>query len=1245
MRTLSLGLVCLLAAAGCPDFSREAVPDNPPVVDAGDDQLVASGVEVLLQAIGEDADGDAFTFEWSQVAGLPVVLEADAETGVASFTAPDASTVIVLSVAGRETAYPDVVGEPDLLRIVVEHNLPPVADAGAFLETPNGVPVRLAGNAIDPDGDAIASWSWTLVSGPPGAQLDSLLTDTDTRTPLFSPTLRGGYRAELVVSDGLLESAADTLAIEVLNVAPEVSGGNDQLVAGGAAVVLQASGTDLDGDALTYDWSQVAGNTVTLIEDAGTGLASFDAPLASAVLVFSVIATDSEGARSAADPVIVTVDYNRAPVADAGTYLETPNLAPVRLTGRASDPDGDPIVSWSWTAVSGPVGVDFTTLLTESSTRTPLFSPTVRGGYELELVVSDGQISSAADLLRIEVLNLAPTVSAGPDQTVDGGQSVTLQAGATDLDGDALTYTWEQVAGPGVTLVPDASAGTATFTAPLADTVLVFSATATDSEGATSAEDLVAITVDYNAPPVAQTDGWVTTPNGTPLRLRGGGTDPEGQPIASWSWTVLTGPVGADLTGLLDDPASRTPLFTPVMKGRYDLELVVSDGEVSSLAVPLVVEALNNAPAAVPVATPGVADPSVVDLDASASTDPDGDALTGWEWSVISKPASGDVVFTPSATVENATATLSGRGVFFLGLKVQDAAGAWSPMEQLILQVNHRPVVVVPSNTVVALEGGPLGLDASGSFDVDGDPLVFTWARLEGSSLFPATLNGAVPPDPTPGFAALELSDADSWARYELVINDGDLDSLPVEVTVFVEPSDTNFVFVSDAAGAADGAGCGPKATPCRSLRGALAVVDPGATGAGDGRHLLMLSGAYNEFLTDSNIFWPTGVHLLAGRDPVTFARGVTSGLLIQRQQDLCSSSPAGEGVIQVPPTPGGGLLFSGLELVWANSCGINSLMRALQCAGCTLELRDARISYQMDPIAGASSYTCIPVRVDNSSDLTVTRSEIVSAQSCFNTNGIFLNGGLLTVQDSRVSVIGVSNVTGAARAIGVAGSGEAIVERSVLEVDGNTYAYSNFDNFAVITVGLSGNSGVLNLRNSVLSNTMGGRVSAVFVASNNVSIWNTTMLGDGITTGPGSGVRGSRAFVMGNSYVTGFPYGIYLATPEALPTQLHGNILNPAGAFLAHCNGTDTADLADLNAASGTLCNTSGQTWGSNTLAVCALTDPTGGDYSLNLSSPNACVDAGVASSPGGFPPSDDLDGEARPRGAGYDVGADEAL
>ena len=107
------------------------------------------------------------------------------------------------------------------------------------------------------------------------------------------------------------------------NDAPMANAGADQQVTEGATVTLDGSASrDPEGEALTYNWVQNFGATVSL-SNATDQSPTFTAPtqLASdAVLVFSLRVTDARGEQSAAATVTITVTAGRndAPTANAG---------------------------------------------------------------------------------------------------------------------------------------------------------------------------------------------------------------------------------------------------------------------------------------------------------------------------------------------------------------------------------------------------------------------------------------------------------------------------------------------------------------------------------------------------------------------------------------------------------------------------------------------------------------------------------------------------------------------------------------------------------------------------------------------------------------------------------------------------------------------------------------------------------------------------------------------------------------
>ncbi|NMO18619.1 peptidase M36 [Pyxidicoccus fallax] len=280
---------------------------------------------------------------------------------------------------------------------------------------------------------------------------------------------------------------------------PVADAGPAQTVNERRLVTLSGNGTDPEGAALTWTWTQAAGPAVTL-SDVSAQSPTFRAPEVTedTDLVFELRVSDGTN-TSLPSRVTVRVrhisDGNRAPVAVTEAVAPVDEGARATLLGGGSDPDEDALLAFTWTQTGGPA-----VTLSGASSASPTFTaPPVDSNTELtfQLVVSDGELSSAPATVTVLVRNVSapPVADAGEDERVRSGGTVTLSgAGSVDPDGTELTYAWTQVDGPSVELVVEGSR--ATFTAPevSAKTVLTFRLQVTDIHGE-SGEDTVSITV------------------------------------------------------------------------------------------------------------------------------------------------------------------------------------------------------------------------------------------------------------------------------------------------------------------------------------------------------------------------------------------------------------------------------------------------------------------------------------------------------------------------------------------------------------------------------------------------------------------------------------------------------------------------------------------------------------------------------------------------------------------------------
>lgn len=465
----------------------------------------------------------------------------------------------------------------------ISNNRAPVADAGPDQAVATGSLVTLDGSgSSDLDGDLL-TYTWSLTTVPAGST--AAISSSTAVRPTFTADVDGVYRVSLVVSDGLRSSAADDVVITATqpNTPPTAQAGPDQHVLSGTLVTLDGSlSFDPDHDLITYLWTFVSrptGSTATL-SDPAVIRPTFTADVAGGYTIRLIV--NDGTVNSAPDDVVVTAaPPNNPPVANAGPDQAVVTDTVVTLNGSASyDPDGDPL-TFQWSLASRPAGSS--AALTNPTTVAPTFTPDVSGQYVINLVVHDGTLASAVDIVVVvaERPNAAPTANAGPDQTIQKGNAVTLNGTASfDPDNDPITYAWNFVSIPTGSSAALSGSTTAqpTFTA---DKSGDYVARLIVNDGLlNSAPDAVVI-ISVNEAPVASAgpDQAARVEEVVTLDARGS-TDPDGDTL-SFAWTVTSAPAGS--SAVLASPATSAPTFTPDLPGTYVVSLVVSDGDVDSL--------------------------------------------------------------------------------------------------------------------------------------------------------------------------------------------------------------------------------------------------------------------------------------------------------------------------------------------------------------------------------------------------------------------------------------------------------------------------------------------------------------------------------------------------------------------------------------------------------------------------------------------------------------------------------------
>jgi uncharacterized protein (DUF2141 family) len=534
--------------AGTPNQAPDAVAEvSTATVAEGTTGVILDG-----HTSSTDPEHNIERYDWVQVSGPKVTLSATATTGEKKFTAPNVSKDEVLVF--RLTVI-DVGGLRDTDEVSVTvtcNNQTPVADAGDDQDVDEGLRVLLDGSGSSDD-QAVSSYLWSQISGTPV----TIFNNTGEKAYFVTPDVTQDETLvfALTVGDGAF-IAQDIVHVKIIaaDENPVADAGDDRVVAYGAAVTLDGSGSSDPDDPVTgiksYLWEQTAGPDVTLY-DATSAHPHFTAPAQDGneeytSLTFQLTVKDGSGQKGM-DSVVVNVTSHAGgtvPSAEAGPDKTVAVGTVVTLNAKGStDPNAIPSItvtnndftSTDSTGESNAVAisrdVDANTDLTVQDNNIRQVqgkylvylydydndgnSVDLSGNFWdldssdelaalifdkgentlLPLVTSDPFLTAAAAGAG-STLSYPPMAEVGDDLTVDPDEHVTLDGTGTYDPDSLMTYLWEQTGGKTVAIA-NANGATATFNAPAITgedgddaATLTFKLTVTDPSGFSDSTEL-----------------------------------------------------------------------------------------------------------------------------------------------------------------------------------------------------------------------------------------------------------------------------------------------------------------------------------------------------------------------------------------------------------------------------------------------------------------------------------------------------------------------------------------------------------------------------------------------------------------------------------------------------------------------------------------------------------------------------------------------------------------------------------
>lgn len=240
--------------------------NHPPVVKVNPDQVVNEGDPVSLTCTTTDPDNDAVTLAWGQYSGTGVTLSSFSDSNT-SFTAPPVApgqTSTLLFICTGDDGHGGKAAALTKVTVKSTHQNPTVSCTDVSVNA-NSL-VRLTAGVSNPSGDTL-SYYWRQVAGP-----EVKLSSTNDLNPTFVAPVQTGGSGQVVfqldVTDNLVDVPSCDVTVRINNlpaviVPPVANAGPDQTVDPVSRVVLDGSLST--GDGITYTWTQVSGDPVTLL--------------------------------------------------------------------------------------------------------------------------------------------------------------------------------------------------------------------------------------------------------------------------------------------------------------------------------------------------------------------------------------------------------------------------------------------------------------------------------------------------------------------------------------------------------------------------------------------------------------------------------------------------------------------------------------------------------------------------------------------------------------------------------------------------------------------------------------------------------------------------------------------------------------------------------------------------------------------------------------------------------------------
>jgi PKD repeat protein len=572
----------------------------------------------------------------------------------------------------------------------VNVNAPPVAVITGAKEivSPGDVLALSAKESHDPEGNPLQI-QWFINNESRGNQPDLR----------FSSLIPGMYEVRLIVNDGASYSACteavDTKTIRV-NAQPyaEINGPRIHGRKADTKFIVK-NDFDSDNDKLVFTWS-------------GTGIISSNK--GKSVIVnhdiagrCSIMLTVDDQTGTTNSTYTTALEYQVNP--DPVPAFELPEQAApddkILLSGiNTTDPNNKKI-SYHWSVSDG----------SELASKEATLSFDAPGDYDVTLTIDDGEgVSNSIQSYKKSIHINAPPVPiiTATDHSTSARQIISAEK-SYDNDQKVLKFSWD---------FGDGSNGSGKSVEHIFQKSGRYTITLTVDDGQKQTNSIQSTThlLVINKYPVAQFSIPVKWEPEKPLSVDGTKSyDPDGE-VSKYAWLINGKEVASDSVSSLVFPEP----------GDYAVALKVIDNSGFDDAVGIQTASIhiNYPPVIKWKTTPAVAEPNeLVTFDAKGTYDPDGKIKSvTWRFSDSTE-----------LTGMKVTKVFKNSGSVTIRITADDGAGFSNSIQSknFNLLVNNQPIIV--TKTFIRINSQTVLLDASQSYDIDGQALKFDWLLSDGT--------------------------------------------------------------------------------------------------------------------------------------------------------------------------------------------------------------------------------------------------------------------------------------------------------------------------------------------------------------------------------------------------------------------------------------------------------------------------------------------------------------------------------